>query len=439
MKVTLIRPCIGRPLPGKFEKGAIEPLTLAVLGALTPPDVELEMFDDRVEPVPFDRPTDLVGVTTESFTAARAYELAAEYRRRGVPVVLGGMHASLLPAEAAHHADAVVVGDAEPVWTQVLADARRGKLKKRYRGAPQPPQAGVFPRRDLFAGKRYLPVRLVQFSRGCPHACTFCAPAVYFDRRQVFRRLDEVVRELDEQRLKTVMFVDDNLTANRQAALELFAAIAPLKLRWASQGGLDMAEDPAFMDAMMRSGCVGHLVGVESLETDTLAAMGKVKNLGVDYARRFEVFRDFGMQLWAALTIGHDTDTRESIERLCDWAIEQKFAFAAFNLLMPYPATPFYRQLARKKRLLFDGRWWNHPDYRYNHAAYVPARMTADELTDACFHAWERFYSWPSIARRALDPRTHLRTPFKFALYALYNYVFHREMFLMQDMRLGGG
>ncbi|PKN44342.1 MAG: hypothetical protein CVU59_11865, partial [Deltaproteobacteria bacterium HGW-Deltaproteobacteria-17] len=140
--MTFVRPCIGRPVPGKFEKGAIEPLTLAVLGALTPPDVEVEMFDDRVEAVPLDRPTDLAAITTESFTAARAYQIAAEYRSRGVPVVLGGMHASLLPAEAARHADAVVVGDAEPVWAQVIADARRGKLKKRYRGAPQPPQTG---------------------------------------------------------------------------------------------------------------------------------------------------------------------------------------------------------------------------------------------------------------------------------------------------------
>ncbi len=277
----------------------------------------------------------------------------------------------------------------------------------------------------------------MQFSRGCPHACTFCAPAVYFDRRQVFRAIDEVVREIAEQKLKTILFVDDNLTANRSAAAELFRAITPLKVRWASQGGLDMAEDPAFMDLMMKSGCAGHLVGVESMDPATLAAMGKVKNLGVDYARRFEVFRDFGMQLWAALTIGHDTDTVESIARLCDWAIERRFAFAAFNLLMPYPATPFYKQLARQKRHLFDGRWWDHPDYRYNHAAYVPARMTPDELTAACFDAWERFYAWPSIARRALDFKTHLGSPFKFGVYALYNYVFHREMFLMQDMKLG--
>ncbi len=438
MKVTFIRPCIGRPEPGKFEKGAIEPLTLAVLGALTPPGIEVEMFDDRVEAVPFDRPTDLVAITTESFTVARAYQIAAEYRSRGVPVVLGGMHASLLPAEAAGHADAVVVGDAEPVWAQVLADAARGKLKKRYKGVPAPPQSGVFPRRDLFAGKRYLPVSLVQFSRGCPHACTFCAPAVYFSRRQVFRAIDEVVREIAGQKLKTILFVDDNLTANRSAATELFREITPLKVRWASQGGLDMAEDPAFMDLMMKSGCAGHLLGIESLEPETLAAMGKVKNLGVDYARRFEVFRDFGMQLWAAFTIGHDTDTPESIARLCDWAIERRFAFAAFNILMPYPATPFYKQLAREKRHLFDGRWWNHPDYRYNHAAYVPARMTADELTAACFDAWERFYAWPAIARRALDFKTHLSSPFKFGVYALYNYVFHREMFLMQDMKLGG-
>ncbi len=437
MKVTLIRACIGRPQPGKFEKGAIEPLTLAVLASLCPPDVEVELVDDRVEPIPYDRPTDLVGITVESFTAARAYQIAAAFRERGVPVVLGGMHPSLLPDEALGHADAVVIGDAEKVWHRVLADVSAGKLKKRYRGVPDTPQSGRLPRRELFRGKKYLPVSLVQFSRGCPHACTFCAPAVYFKRRQVFRAIDDVVREIGEYHMKTVMFVDDNLTADRTTARELFAAITPLKIRWASQGGLDMAEDPSFMDAMIRSGCVGHLVGVESLESPVLAAMGKVKNLGVRYEQRFEVFREFGMQLWAAFTIGHDLDTLDSISRICDFAIDRKFAFAAFNLLMPYPATPFYRQLARQKRHLYDGHWWNHPDYRYNLAAYVPARMTPDQLSDACFESWKRFYSWTSIAKRALDFRTHLRSPLKLGIYALYNYVFHREMFLMQEMAFG--
>ncbi len=437
MKITLIRPCIGRPRPGEFEKSAIEPLTLAVLAALTPPDVDVRMVDDRVEPVPFDEPTDLAAITVETFTARRAWQIAAEYRLRGVPVVCGGMHPTLAPEEAARHVDAVVTGDAEGIWSRLVADARAGRLKPRYDAPAAPPQAGLLPRRSIFAGKRYLPLSLVQFSRGCPHACTFCAPAVYFDRRQLFRAIDDVVREISEQNLKTVMFVDDNLTADRKAALELFAAITPLRIRWASQGGIDMAEDPKFMDRMMRSGCAGHLVGIESTDPAALAAMRKTRNLGVDYERRLEVFRDFGMQLWAAFTVGHDADTPESIARLCDWAIEKRFAFAAFNLLMPYPATPFYRQLARENRLLFDGAWWTHPAYRYNHAAFVPARMTPDELTRACFSAWERFYSWRGIALRLMDWKTHWRSPFHLGIYLLYNFVFRREMHLMQDMKFG--
>lgn len=437
MNIALIRPCIGRPRPGEFEKGAIEPLTLAVLAALTPPDVRVRMHDDRVEPIPFDEPTDLAAITVETFTARRAYQIAAEYRRRGVPTVCGGMHPSLHPQEAARHFDAVVTGDAEGVWAQLLADARAGRLQPRYDALPAPPQGGLLPRRDIFSGKRYLPLSLVQFSRGCPHACTFCAPAVYFNRRQLFRAIDDVVREIAEQKLSTVMFVDDNLTAVRPAASELFAAIKPLRIRWASQGGLDMAEDPKFMDLMMRSGCAGHLVGIESTDPAALASMNKVRNLGVNYDRRLEVFRDFGMQLWAAFTVGHDTDTPESIARLCDWAIEKRFAFAAFNLLMPYPATPFYRQLERERRLLFDGAWWNHPDYRYNHAAFRPARMSPDALTRACFDAWDRFYSWRGILKRLRDRRTHWRSPFSLGIFLLYNSVFRREMYRMQDMSFG--
>ena len=437
MNITLIRPCIGRPRPGQFEKGAIEPLTLAVLSALTPKDVEVRMYDDRVEPIRFDEPTDLVAITVETFTARRAYQIAAAYRRRGVLTVCGGMHPSLDPQEAASHFDAVVIGDAENVWTQVVADARAGRLQPRYDAPIAPPQAGIFPQRSIFAGKRYLPLSLVQFSRGCPHACTFCAPAVYFNRCQLFRAIDDVVREITTQNLTTVMFVDDNLTASRVAASELFTALEPLRIRWASQGGLDMAKDPKFMDLMMRSGCAGHLVGIESTDPAALASMNKVCNVGVNYDRYLEVFRDFGMQLWAAFTVGHDTDTPESIARLCDWAIQKRFAFAAFNLLMPYPSTPFYQQLKKQGRLLFDGAWWNHPKYRYNHAAFVPARMTPQQLTDACFAAWERFYSWRAIVKRLQDRKTHWRSPFNLGIYLLYNYVFRREMYLMQEMPFG--
>ena len=201
MKLTLIKPTIGRREHSLYvDEGRMEPLMLGVLAALTPPDVEVVLHDDRMEAIPYDTPTDLVAITVETYTARRAYEIAAEYRQRGVPVILGGMHVALLPEEAARHADSIFVGDAETGWAQVIADARQGKLRPRYDAPAGVAQmGGVIPRRDLFAGKGYLPITLMQFSRGCRFACNFCAVSQYFGKRHYLRRIDEVVKAITAQ------------------------------------------------------------------------------------------------------------------------------------------------------------------------------------------------------------------------------------------------
>ena len=188
MKITFIKPTIGRREHSLYvDEGRMEPLMLGVLAGLTPPDVETVLYDDRMETVPFDEPTDLVAITVETFTARRAYEIAAEYRQRGVPVVLGGMHVTLLPEEAAEHADSILVGDAEWAWPPLVEDARRHRLLPRYHGRPgiaQMTAAGgnALPRREIFQGKAYLPISLMQFSRGCRFGCHFCAVSQYFGR-----------------------------------------------------------------------------------------------------------------------------------------------------------------------------------------------------------------------------------------------------------------
>ena len=252
MKITLIRPNIGRLEHSLFvDEARMEPLALGVLAALTPPDVELALYDDRLEAVPYDEPTDLVAISVETFTARRAYEISAAFRQRGVPVILGGMHATLLPAEAAEHADSIYIGDAEFLWPQVVADACQGQLQPVYRAAGGPPQPGTLTRRDLFRGKRYLPLSLVQFSRGCRFACEFCAVSAYFDQRHHCRAVDETIREIEAQERPHVFFVDDNLLANPPAAKQLFRALIPLRIHWVSQASIDMTEDPELMELMV--------------------------------------------------------------------------------------------------------------------------------------------------------------------------------------------
>ena len=442
MRIALVYPNIGRKGDSLFVDGArMEPLSLAVLGGLTPADVDITLFDDRVESIRYDEQFDLVAISVQIYTARRSYEIASTFRQRGIPVVLGGMHVTLAPEEAREHADSLVIGDAETSWPMVIEDARRGRLQPRY-ACPQPlhPQLDTLPRRDLFAGKRYLPITLTQFSRGCPYLCEFCASSVYYDRRHHVRDVGEVVREIRAQKRKTLFFVDDNIVANKDAAKELFKALIPLGVHWVSQASIDMLGDAELMNLMMKSGCMGHVVGFESIGQTAIASMRKNANrryVADEYAWAIRELRRYGLQTWAAFTVGHDTDTVESIKETCAFAMKNKFTFAAFNILSPYPGTQLYRRLAAEDRLLYDGKWWLHPDYHFNHAAFIPRNMTPDELTEVSFWCREQFNAPSSILRRAFEPHTNMRTPYRLATYAAYNPLFRREVFNKQDMALG--
>lgn len=440
MRLTLIKPNIGRMESGPYvDEGRMEPLNLGVLAALTPPDVEVKLYDDRMEPIPFDEPTDLVGITTETYNARRSYEICAAYRRRGVPVIMGGVHPVLLPEEAAQHADSLFLGDAETLWSGVVEDARRRALKPVYRAPVGRPQPGVLTRRDLFAGKGYLPLTLVQFSRGCRFNCHFCAVARYFRKEQYYRDIPEVIAEIESQPRKLVFFVDDNINSYPELSLELYRALRPLGIRWVSQSTIDMSEDARLMDAMLESGCLGHVVGFESVDPRNLKRMRKASNLPrwERYARQLKVMREYGLQTWASFVLGYDFETPASVRDTADFALDNKFTFAAFNILMPYPDTPVYAQLAAESRLLYDGKWWLHPDYRFNSAAFVPKSCSPEELTQACWQARQRFNSLSSLVYRALDFKTNMRNPVRFATYLQFNPIFRKEVFKKQGMRFG--
>jgi len=441
MQVTFIKPTLGYLDNNErfVDEGRMEPLSLGVLAGLTPPGVDCRLFDDRIDEIDYDEPTDLVAINIETFTARRAYEISAEYMARGVPVVMGGMHATLIPTEVAEHADSVFTGDAEALWAQVVADAHQGQLQPRYHGTSGIPQPGMVPRRNLYAGKRYLPVSLLQFGRGCRHHCEFCAVGEYFDHQVYTRPAAEVIAEINAQSRRDLFFVDDNFVANPEAAKELLRALVPLNIRWVSQVSVNHTRDPELMRLFVESGCLGNVIGFESLDIKNLRQMNKTPNLAAfdGYTRAVATLREHHLQTWAAFALGYDHDTVESILETCEWGISNRFTFAAFNVLMPYPSTPFYERLKSEGRLLYDGRWWLHPDYRFNYAAFRPARMTADELTEAAWSCRRRWSSHASIIRRALDLKTNLASLFRFSTYLIYNPLFRRESFKKQGMHLG--
>ncbi len=413
---------------------------LGVLAGLTPPDVEVVLHDDRMEPIPYDDPTDLVAITVETYTARRAYEIAEEYRSRGVPVILGGMHVALLPDEAMQHADSIFIGDAETGWAQVIEDARHKKLQAKYFAPPGIAQiGGIQPRRDLYKGKSYLPISLMQFSRGCRFACSFCAVSQYFDKKHHLRRIDEVVAEIANQERKFLFFIDDNIASNRVALKELCHALIPLKIGWISQASLDVTQDRELMTLMEKSGCWGNVMGFESINASSLRDAKKSPNIPgfSNYEQEVRILRDHGMQTWAAFSLGYDHDTVESIQATVDFALRSKFTFAAYNILMPYPGTPLYHMLAEQKRLLFDGKWWLHPEYRFNQSAFLPALMTPDELTDACHAARTRYNSASSLIQRFSDWKTNLRSVTRAISFWRYTLLFRKEVYKKHRMRFG--
>ncbi len=438
MRVTFIKPNMGlsngRPY---YDRGRMEPLTFAVLAGLLPSDVECRLYDDRFERIPYQEPTDLVCINVEIYTARRSYEIADRFRARGVKVILGGYHVTMIPEEAAAHADAIMIGDAEGQFGRLVNDAAAGRLQPVYTGEFPPDLRGLRTRWDLFNGKSYLPLRLTQFSRGCVNHCRFCATGSIYRRTHCNRPPREVVDELAEQPQKFVFFVDDNIIGNVDAAKELFRLLIPLRRRWIGQASLTFTEDPELMDLMKRSGCAGLVVGFESVTPENIRQMDKNCNMQLEsYEPVVQKIRDIGFQLWAAFLIGCDWDDWTTIRRTVQWAIDQKFCFAAFNILSPYPNTPLYEEMKAQGRLLYD-KWWLDDRYHFGDCVFRPARMTPDELTDACFWARRRFNHPLSIIKRAFDFQTNMKDLWSFATYFAYNPLFRRELFKKHGMVLG--
>jgi radical SAM superfamily enzyme YgiQ (UPF0313 family) len=426
MKIALVKPGMGEIITGyDIADGSMEPLQLAIIAGLIKVPDEVSMYDDRLETIPFDDNISLAAITVDSFSARRAYEIAAEYRKRNVKVILGGLHVSLLPEEGVEYADAVVIGDVEPVWDQIMKDLKTGILQKTYQAPFGNPQEGCFPDRSVFRGKKYLPVSLIQFSRGCGNNCSFCSVTKFFHNSHACRKMEDVLYEIEKDNLKTILFVDDNLVFNTKELKAFLSELIPLKVRWASQSGINMVNDKQLLKLMKDSGCMGNLVGFESINVNTLEWFNKSANLRnfSSYSEEMDILRDFGFLTWGSFMIGNDFDTIETIDETVEFAIKNKFAFAFFHILMPYPGTEIYRQFKEEGRLLFDGHWWNHPDYRYNQATFKPRLISPEKLSEATVKANLDFYSFSSIARRLFDSRTNMRNFYNLFVYARLNYI----------------
>jgi radical SAM superfamily enzyme YgiQ (UPF0313 family) len=439
MRLTLIHPAVGRqPGVNYMRTWQMEPLPIAVLAALTPKDVEISFDDDRMEPIRFDRPADLVAIPVETYTAKRSYQIATEFRRRGVPVVMGGFHATLMTDEVKEYAESVVVGEAEEVWPQVIEDARRKRLQPIYRSNSQPDLGSVRYDRSLFRGRRYLKIGLVETGRGCRFPCDFCAVQTFFNRTARHRPIEAIVAEIAslkaEKRL--FFFVDDNFAADLSFARELAEALAPLGIRWVTQMSINAAHDEAFLATLAKSGCRGVLIGFESLDETVLRAMRKTFNtMRGGFSVALANLRRHSIRVYGTFVFGYDGEREDAFDEAADFAIDNRFYLAAFNHLTPFPGTPLFTRLQKEGRLLYD-RWWLDERYGYNGIPFQPAAMAPDDIRLGCLRARRRFYTWPSMLRRAFDP-VNRADAFMFRNFFLINGMHRVEVAKRDNFPLG--
>ena len=380
------------------------PLSLPLLAGLTPRDIDVQLIDENVERLDPDTPADWVALTVPTASAPRAYEMAAGFRDRGIPVIMGGIHPTVLPDEAALHADAVVVGEAEPVWREVIGDLTAGRLKPRYQAEDYHDMAGLpRPRRELLRTDRYLTINVVQTARGCPHACTFCTVSSIFGRSYRFRPIPEVVEEVRGLG-GWIGFVDDNIVGNHRRAKELFEALIPLKLRWVSQGDLTMSKDPELLALAKRSGCQAMYIGLESVSEENLRATHKTANLNCDMGEAIGKIHKAGIEIIGSFVLGLDGDDPSVFARTAAFARRHKLVAAQFSALTPFPGTVTNRELEAEGRI--EDRDWSH--YTMSNVVFRPRQMTALQLREGQVETYRRFYSLPSILQRALTGRGNL-------------------------------
>jgi radical SAM superfamily enzyme YgiQ (UPF0313 family) len=389
--------------PAAEDSAPLRSLAIAILAGLTPPDVALSFKDDiigRLDPErDLDTSVDLAAITVSTKSALRAYELADAYRAHGVRVALGGIHPTALPEEALAHCDAVVVGEAEGLWEQLLADQRRGALQRIYRHATLPGYSRpTRPRRDLFRSRRYVPVHTVQATRGCPFSCEFCSVTPFFGRDVRRREVRGIVEEIEQLDRRWVMFADDNIVGHAQHSRELFQALSPLKLTWFGQASLQGLRDLQSIRLMAASGCRGLFIGFESVSAESLAGCGKTQNHPDQYREIVRALQGEGIAVWGSFVLGLDDDREEIFERTLQFAVDARIFMALFALLTPYPGTPLYRRLQAEGRLL-EERWWLRPD-RDDFPLFRPRHMSPERLHEGWQWTWKEFYSAGAILRR---------------------------------------
>ncbi|MDB6064196.1 MAG: radical protein [Pedosphaera sp.] len=402
LKIALVSPKgpLYRHRGGIWRKSLrYQPLTLTTLAALIPPELQfdLELFDEGITDVPLDLDADIIGLTVITGTAVRAYELADHFRSRGIAVVLGGPHVTLIPDDAAPHADAIVVGYAEDTWPRLLRDFAAGAMKPRYDQAPGLDLADrPFARRDLLPSKRYLTNNVFEATRGCIHNCDFCVVPAAWGRKPYQKPIPQVLADIQRHGAQKLIFVDLNIIADREYALRLFQALIPLRVQWYGLATVLLADDEELLELAGLSGCKGLLMGLESISPQNLRKSHKGFNSPEKFVRVVERLHEHGIALQGCFVFGLDDDEPDVFLKTAEFAVQAHIDLPRFAIVTPFPNTALYKRLESEGRILTK----NWELYDGQHVVFRPAKLTIEELQQGAEAAWKHAYSFKSIARR---------------------------------------
>jgi radical SAM superfamily enzyme YgiQ (UPF0313 family) len=413
MRVKMILPALTEatsPFFRPIKYSLFPPLGLATLAAYLTDEDEVEIQDEHVERLSLDDQPDLVVIQVYITSAYRAYQLADHYRARGAYVVLGGLHVTSLPEEAAAHADTIFLGPGEDTWPQFLSDYRRGEPQRLYRSTLRTLAGMPRIRRDLIKRRHYLVPNSIVVSRGCPHVCDFCYKEAFFEGGTSFytQTVDDALAEIDRLPGRHLYFLDDHLFGNRRFATALFEGMRGMGRLWQAAGTVNAILLPGLLEKAVEAGLRSLFVGFETLDVANLTEQRKYQNLRRDYSAAIRRLHDNGVMVNGSFVFGMDADDPSVFERTVDWAVDHGIETATFHILTPYPGTALYKRMVDQGRMT-EANW-----YRYDtrHTVFTPARMTPQQLEEGYWRAYRNFYRWGNIARGAVahgDPVAGLR------------------------------
>ncbi len=399
MKIKLIQPAmILRPMDTKLKTRMSPSLALLTLAALTPGGHEIIIENENIEAINFDEPVDLVAITVTVDVLFRAAEIAAQFKRRGVKVVAGGIHITANPEASAKYFDAICIGMAERVWATMIEDAVNNRLAKSYCDMTDISGSEIVsPAYDIIDRNKYLYTNIVSTSRGCPYQCDFCYNSCSnMQKVYINRPIEKVLQDIAALGTKHIMFIDDNFIGNPTWTRTLLAAIKPLKLKWNAAITANIADHPDLLDDMRDSGCQSLFIGFESINSQAIAGVHKVQNSVSRYEKLVDEIHRRGIMINASFVFGLDEDDVSTFQNTLDWIVKNRIETVTSHILTPYPGTRLYATLASQGRITD----YNLTHYNTAHVVFEPQKMSADELYQGYLWIYKKIYSCKNILRR---------------------------------------